>query len=191
MIYCSPRGNKSGTSAVYELLEYAYQVEHADRLPEIKKSIHGKPYFPELSGIHFSLSHSTTHVLCALSSSPVGCDIESPRKISARALEYFSTPEELALFEPLELWVLKESYVKLFGRTIASIRGLRLSREGGRIIVNPSHDNGGSSCREVIKAPDTSVSARLYRVGDKSGECGCTAAVCSFAEVLPDSVILV
>ena len=174
VIYYTPRGNRGGSAAVYELLEYAYRIEYGEPLPEIKRGFHGKPYFPGLPDVHFSLSHAATHVLCALASCPVGCDIESPRKISSRALEYFSTPDELLLFEPLELWVLKESYVKLYGQTIASIRDLRFSREG-----------------EVIIAPDTSVSARLYKVGGRDCNYECPAAVCCVAEVLPDSIILV
>jgi len=174
VIYCTPRGNRGGSAAVYELLEYAYRIEYGGELPEVRKGFHGKPYFPELHDVHFSLSHSAMHVLCALAGSPVGCDIESPRKISSRALEYFSTPDELLLFEPLELWVLKESYVKLYGQTIASIRDLRFSRERGEII-----------------APDISVSARLYRVGNCDSGYDCRAAVCSIAAALPDSVIFV
>ena len=170
MIYCTPRGNKGGSDAVYELLEHAYLAEYCGELPEIRKSIHGKPYFPDYPDIHFSLSHAMTHVLCALSGSPVGCDIESPRKISCRVLDFFATPEELSMFEPLELWVLKESYVKLYGRTIASIRGLRFSREGGKIIT-----------------PDVGVTARLYDIGKS----GCRAAVCCLDEIIPDSVLLI
>jgi len=169
MIYYTPRGNKSGSDAVYSLLEQAYRAEYDGDIPEIQKTFHGKPYFPECPNIHFSLSHAATHVLCALSHSPVGCDIESPRNISGRALTYFCSPEELLLFEPLDLWVLKESYVKLFGQTIASIRELRFSRESGRII-----------------APDISVSAQLYKVGESD----CRAAVCSLSEDLPDSIAL-
>ena len=168
VIYCKPRGEISGSAAVYALLEHAYQAEFGGELPEINKTFHGKPYFPGIPEVFFSLSHARTHVLCAISDSPVGCDIESPRIISQRALRFFSSPEELALFEPLELWVLKESYVKLFGQTIASIKNLRFSFDGERIIL-----------------PDSSVTARLYHVSD------CCAAVCSLGLNPPDSIELI
>ena len=167
-VYCAELGGKSGSEAVYALLDHAYQAEHNRSLPEIEKTPLGKPYFPEHPDIHFSLSHTRTHVLCALADSPVGCDIESPRKISSSAMRFFCTPEELALFEPLELWVLKESFVKLFGWTVASIRRLRFSRDG-----------------ETIIAPDSSVTARIYQVA------GCTAAVCGTSKMSCTSIELV
>ena len=160
MIYCTTRADTSGSRSVYALLEHAYRLNYEGDLPEVKKTFHGKPYFPDLPDVHFSLSHSSTHVLCALSGSPVGCDIESPRAISRRAIEYFCSAEELELFTPLELWVLKESYVKLFGKTIASIRDLRFSKHedgtpylsAGRVdgahSATPGHERGPAALTE-------------------------------------------
>ena len=195
MIYCTQRGKKSGSSAVYDLLAHAYHLEYGGELPETKKSYHGKPYFPYLPDIHFSLSHSVTHVLCALSDNPVGCDVESPRIISSKVLSYFGTPTELELFGPLELWVLKESYVKLYGRTIASIRDLRLSRYGDDIIVSAGRFSGdpfaGDSFTTVNKEdyPLTSEDGppvfKTYTIDD------CIAAVCSLSEDFHAPVIYV
>ena len=170
MIYCTARGERSGSEAVYALLDHAYRSEFGGVMPEIKKTSSGKPYFPVFPYIHFSLSHSKTHVLCALSKDPVGADIESPRKISRRTIDYFSKPEELLLFDPLDLWVLKESYIKLLGGTLPQIKKIRFSRESknGKII-----------------APDISVKARLYHVGD------CRAAVCMLGDEPPDSIEMI
>ena len=195
MTYCTQRGKKSGSSAVYDLLAHAYHLENGGELPEIKKSIHGKPYFPYSPGIHFSLSHSVTHVLCALSGNPVGCDIESPRMISNRVLTYFSTPAELELFEPLELWVLKESYVKLYGRTIASIRDLRLSRYGDDIVISAGRFSAdprsgvssatGNKEGHPLMSEDRSPVFKTYKIDD------CIAAVCSLSDDLSAPLIYV
>lgn len=168
IVYCTQLNGRGGSEAVYALLEHAFKKEYRADLPEIKKTSRGKPYFPGMPDIHFSLSHTKTHVLCVISDCPVGCDIESPREISERALGFFCSAEELSLFDPLDLWVLKESYIKLFGQTIAALRGLRFSRDGGRIIV-----------------PDTSVAARLYSVG------GCRAAVCCQGNIPVESIQLI
>ena len=168
VIYCASRGEFSGSEAVYALLGHAFQTVYGGALPDVRKTPRGKPFFPERSDIHFSLSHARTHVLCALSGNPVGCDLESPRVISQRALKFFCSADELSMFDPLDLWVLKESYVKLFGWTVASMRELRLSREGDRIV-----------------GPDETVLLRLYRVA------GCRAAVCSIGQIPPDSIELV
>ena len=168
-LICMPRGETDGSASVYALLEHAFRAEYGSALPEIKKTPNGKPYFPERPDIHFSLSHGKTHVLCALAHFPVGADIESPRHISERAVNYFALPEELALFDPLDLWVLKESYIKLTGSTLASVKTLRFTRKN-----------------EKITAPNESAVSKLYNVG------GCRAAVCAFCETpLPESIELI
>ena len=166
-IYCMPRGEKSGSEMVYALLGHAYNIHFREVLPVIEKTPNGKPYFPERSDIHFSLSHARTHVLCALSDKPVGADIESPRPISLRARRFFCSDAELELFDPLDLWVLKESYIKLHGLTLASMNEFRFSRDGARII-----------------APDVSVNSSLYHFD------GCSAAVCVMGEPPPESIEL-
>ena len=161
-------GVKAGSKAAYELLAYAFLTEYDEDLPEIKKTPNGKPYFPERPDIYFSLSHTKTHVLCVLSGFPVGADVESPRVISPRAVKFFCSAVEEALFDPLDLWVLKESYVKLIGGRLPSIKLLRFSRCNGQII-----------------APDATVASKLYRID------GCTAAVCSHGDSPPESIELI
>jgi len=167
VIYCTSCGESNGSEKVYSLLKLAYFANFGEDIPEIVKTKNGKPYFPDMPDRHFSLSHSRTHVLCALSDKPVGCDIESPRIITKQVIEYFSTPDELKMFDPLDLWVLKESYVKLFGLTFASIKKQRFTRDGNLII-----------------ASDKEVNSRLYSVSD------CCAAVCGYDQ-LPGSIILI
>ena len=167
-VYCAPRCGKNGSEAVYALLGYAFRLEYGECLPDIKKTSNGKPYFPDRPDVFFSLSHAKTHVACALSDFPVGVDIESPREISKRAIRFFCSDEELVLFDPLDLWVLKESYIKLIGGTLPSVKTLRFSRQNVRILP-----------------PDESVNSGLYHVD------GCVAAVSSLGGKLSDSIELV
>ena len=166
-LYCAPRGGVNGSEAVYSLLAYAFRTEYSEKLPVIAKTPNGKPYFQEIRDIHFSLSHSATHVFCALSDSPVGADIESPRQISTRALKFFCSSEELALFDPLDLWVLKESYLKLIGATLPEMRSIKFSLDNGKIV-----------------APEESVISKLYGID------GCRAAVSAYNITPPDSIEL-
>jgi len=184
MIYCTARGTNSGSEAVYALLEYALLREHGLPLPKICKTTHGKPYFPSFPDLHFSLSHTKTHVLCAVSTIPIGCDIESQRQISDRALKFFCSASELSLFDPLELWVLKESYIKLLGLTIASIRNLHLSRDGDRIVVDSEKD-GLFSFIPDGKQKNSPPVFQKFKIA------GCVAAVCTFGENPTDSVELI
>ena len=166
-IYCAPSLGQKGSPVVYALLEHAYRIEYGESPPEIKKTPNGKPFFPERPDVFFSLSHAKTHVACVLSDVPVGVDIESPREVSNRAVRFFCSEEELTLFEPLELWVLKESFIKLIGGTVASVKYLRFSRSNNEIIT-----------------PEKNVFSGLYYIE------GCTAAVSVLGGTPPGSVEL-
>ena len=120
---------------MYALLAFGFRREFGCDMPEIKKTPVGKPYFPTMPDIHFSLSHSQTHVLCGLSDRPIGVDIESPRVLRRRVIEFFTLPEEALLFAPLELWVLKESYIKLIGGSLPLVKTIRFTRHGEQIIA--------------------------------------------------------
>ena len=174
-IMCSPLCGGNGSAAVYSLLEQLYLVEYGAALPDIKKTPNGKPYFPDKPELFFSLSHARTHVLCALSDKPVGADIESPRQLCERVIRFFCSPEELSMFDPLDLWVLKESYIKLVGGTLPMVKELRFSR---RIDELPD----ANSRNDIFIASDESCSSRLYRIGD------CRAAISTHGGDLPDTI---
>ena len=86
---------------------------------------YGKPFFPALPDFHFSLSHSGERVLCAVSASPVGCDIEEAKRYDPAIAQRFFHPDESALLFSLpeeeqteafyRLWTCKESFIKAIG----------------------------------------------------------------------------
>jgi 4'-phosphopantetheinyl transferase len=86
----------------------------------------GKPYFPSLPDLHFSLSHSGDIVACAFHGQPVGLDLQiyTECRREAIARRYFH-PEEYAFLERtgfkdfFPIWATKESYVKYTGAGIA------------------------------------------------------------------------
>ena len=166
-LFCAPLGKRGGSATVYSLLEFAFIREFGGAMPEIVRTPNGKPFFQKRPEIHFSLSHAKTHVFCVLSSHPVGADIESPRHISDRAVRFFCSTAELSFFTPLELWVLKESYVKLVDANLAAVRTLRFSLENGKIVP-----------------PDTTTNSKLYRI------CDCCAAVSSYNCDLPETCFI-
>lgn len=182
-IYCAPRGETSGSAAVRSLLERAFRNDYVGAFPVIKKTPNGKPYFPGRPEVHFSLSHTKTHVLCAISDVPVGADIEAPRNISARAIGFFCSPEELSIFDPLDLWVLKESCVKLFGGTLTSVKNLRFSRSGDSIYLIANNDYRLSAAGYI--SSDKNVVSSLYSFDN------CRAAVSCFGGKLPTSIELI
>ena len=83
---------------------------------------------PQLVGgpeLHFSVSHSGDHWVCAFGPQPVGLDLQQHRPCRAEALaRRFFHPEEVAWLEGqgfseeafYQIWTAKESFVKWSGR---------------------------------------------------------------------------
>lgn len=114
---------------------------------EIVRGENGKP---EIEGFYFNLSHAKDYVICAVSDSPVGCDIEAVKEAPLRIAErYFSEREKEKLSKTAgveeksdlfyRMWTIKESYLKMTG-------------EGLQVPLN---------CVEVILGEDI----KIYRDG--------------------------
>lgn len=93
-------------------------------------SAYGKPSCPTLP-LFFSLSHSGNYAACAVSTRPVGLDLEQIRPLRPALLHIFSDGErawvgaDAARFA--QLWTAKESLVKCRGAALGSLRRLPLS----------------------------------------------------------------
>ena len=109
---------------------------------EIAENEHGKPYLPGYPKIHFSLSHSGDRVMCAVSQTKVGCDVEETGDTEAdiRRIGYIArclteSERKLALADPADfyrIWTLKESFVKLTGQ------GLLIPLSSFEITLDPT-----------------------------------------------------
>lgn len=87
----------------------------------------GKPYLPEYQNLNFNLSHSENFVMCAVSGSAVGCDVEKIDDKDFRlAKRFFHENEYKKIFENknyavqqelfFDYWTLKESFIKTIGK---------------------------------------------------------------------------
>lgn len=91
-----------------------------------RRSSSGKPECSGCSSVQFSISHSQSDIMCALSNAPVGVDIEHIGPLPYRAIAHrfftygeccalFNTPDAFQLRYFYRLWTLKESYFKMRG----------------------------------------------------------------------------
>lgn len=117
------------TGSWQNLLTHILKTEYSiSPLPELARTEEGKPYFPSLSDLQFNISHSKGVVLCALSSRPVGVDIEEIRPRRDSLPRYALSSQEYEDYEALgadwpafyTLWTRKEAWCKYTGQ------GLRL-----------------------------------------------------------------
>ena len=115
-VFCAPRDVFDEKASARRLLAQAYAEVLDEPLPTMCTTKQGKPFFAVRPDIHVSLSHSREYVLCALSDTPIGIDIEKVRPIKQGLDERVRSPEERACFDFFSSWVLKESFIKWQGR---------------------------------------------------------------------------
>ena len=112
----------------YQLLKQglreAYGIEEN---PVFEYGPHGKPTIVGHPDIHFNLSHCREAAVCALSSQPVGIDVERIRRYDRHLIEYTMNDAEIRDIEAapdparhfIRLWTMKEAVLKLTGEGIA------------------------------------------------------------------------
>jgi 4'-phosphopantetheinyl transferase len=92
---------------------------------------YGKPFLLDEPGIHFNISHAGKYVVCAVSDTPVGIDVETTdhKGIMEVAKRYF-TEDELLYVQSFQtkaaqqkafstIWTMKEAYIKRDGRGLS------------------------------------------------------------------------
>ncbi|NLF34552.1 MAG: 4'-phosphopantetheinyl transferase superfamily protein [Clostridiales bacterium] len=115
----------------------------------VRRAEQGKPYFPNMPALFFSISHSGGFWMCAFSSRPVGLDLQRHQPCNRAALSRrFFHPEEDKFLRQCDyraffpVWSAKESYVKFTGQgivsglgsfSVADGRALRSTVNGARL----------------------------------------------------------
>ena len=115
---------------VYKLLGDAACKVYSISMPKILKDKNGKPFFEGREDINFSLSHSGDYVMCALSDEPVGADIQEIKQLSPQMIKRVFTEGELNNADPINLWCLKESFIKLQGLLDRQYSKIEFIRDG-------------------------------------------------------------
>ncbi len=141
------------------LLRYAVAEVWGCEMPAIARNSRGKPFFVGAEKMHFSLSHTKTHVLAAVSEYPVGADIETLREYK-KDFERLFSPGMLSDFGYFGGWTLREAVFKLRGE--GSLRSMDLRLENGAVV-----------------SPYEGVRCRLYSLD------GCVAAAAAWEGDFP------
>lgn len=91
------------------------------------RAANGKPIVSRLP-YHFNVTHSGSFAACAVDTAPVGIDLETPRPFREALAKRVCCPQEEAFLYPdgrfdemrfLELWTVKEAYMKYTGTGLA------------------------------------------------------------------------
>ena len=96
-------------------------------MPQFEYNEHGKPFLKNYPGVFFSLSHCKAGIVCVVSTSDIGVDIECmERKVDEKLIRYVCNPQECqTIFSAtspeqkfLEYWTRKEALSKYLGTGI-------------------------------------------------------------------------
>ena len=130
--------------------KYGFSADH------VITDANGKPL---CEGIYFNISHSGEYVLCAVSETPVGCDIEKAENAPFEIADSVFLPSERNYIAEAQnsvdrsrrffmLWTMKESYIKMTGEGL----GKSLSR----IEIDPE--------KRTVTRDSTAVRCRLFHM---------------------------
>ena len=112
------------------LLSYALKKNGFDESKlNVKINEYGKPYFANMNNLFFSISHTATTAVCAISDNEIGVDIEQTDRSNLKLAKRFFSDKDNELINNsdneektfTELWTKKESYAKFKGTTLESV----------------------------------------------------------------------
>lgn len=116
-------GRKTCAAAYLLLCEGLRKEYGIEEKPVFTYGKHGKPVIVGRPDIHFNLSHCREAALCAVSTHPIGVDVESIRPYKESLARYTMNDEELAAIAAsdnparmfIRFWTMKEAVLKLTG----------------------------------------------------------------------------
>lgn len=124
IIYTSRNVSREGSRplAVSCVRSYCSEFDISSGNLELSTTKKGKPYFPFHSSLGFSISHSETLWVCAVSIGAVGIDVQRQKTLRGNGISqrFFSCEEQkFAEFHGLngffQIWAAKEAYTKYLG----------------------------------------------------------------------------
>ena len=150
---CPARTKAHGSAWGVSLLAYAVRAVWGIDLPETAELPGGKPYFPACPQLHFSVSHTRTAALVAVSAAPVGADVEQVRPLHP-AMARRLAQADCGDLQPFELWTLRESWFKLTGA--GDLRTIPFRRTDGAIIPPEAGVPDADELKDLLTLTDAS-----------------------------------
>lgn len=120
ILKCGETDKKAISKKAYDfVISKAKELIKTDDNLEICTDENGKPYFKKHPDFHFNISHSEDIIAVAMSSAPVGVDIEKLRDVNPKIAERHFTEKEKSYVKTnadfFYVWTRKEAYLKKTG----------------------------------------------------------------------------
>ena len=169
--YESLRREESRQTSLRAGLLYAYAMRQwgVDPAAEVTVLPAGKPVLARREDLFFSLSHSDTWAMCAVSNKPVGADIQRRRPVKDSMARWFH-PSERSRLETLSGDAWEAEFFRLWTRKEAWVKAV-------------SEEKTLSLAAEDVLHPAPGLFFRDYALPG-----GCQAAVCALEEDIHEPV---
>lgn len=137
---------------------------------ELNFNRYGKPLLQGNETLHFNNTHSVSWAVSAISSVPIGVDMEQIGEVHLEIAERFFSPQEyndLLLHKEgearqkyfFDLWTLKESYIKATGMGLyLSLSSFTIRKNNERIELNTQNEFKVCYFRQYAIDPDYRLS---------------------------------
>ena len=151
LVFLKDKKLSLGVEVLFKKLLIENNIFSSDEIPPVKISERGKPFFDTDNTdrkIFFNMSHSGEKIMCAVSDSLVGCDIEkiswSREECITIAKRFFNEAEynflqaldaEQVPVEFYKLWTAKEAFAKCYDLPLSDILSKDISGEDSKIIT--------------------------------------------------------
>ena len=121
------KNKKTNYVLAYIILWFALEKNNiSTTAPRFKYEKNFKPSLIDNNKVFFNISHTKSAVVCAISSNPIGVDIEKKRNISIKLAKKICTKKEYLMFSKAKdknytfffIWTRKESFCKKNGNSI-------------------------------------------------------------------------
>ncbi|MDP4182207.1 MAG: 4'-phosphopantetheinyl transferase superfamily protein [Bacillota bacterium] len=149
-----------------------------------EKNEFGKPYLLNNVDFHFNISHSGGWIVCATDSMPVGIDVETIKTVDLKLAERFFSKIEFSFISSkkeadrldhfIEIWTLKESYIKACGKGLSiPLDSFAIKIDSNNILIETENE-----LKECF--------FKRYHIDN-----GYKMAVCSLQSIFPENVAIV
>jgi len=127
-------------------LRYDYGINIEDLI--IRKNKYGKPFIRNRDNLYYNVSHSENIVVCVISSNKIGVDISYVKDVNINVAKQFCNEDEFRYItlssdykkSLFKIFSLKESYIKMLGRSLMDIKNVEVIMDGNLLTVKSKHN---------------------------------------------------
>ena len=142
--------NRKLTVMGYILLKNGLKNDYDIDIEEliIKENKYGKPIITNINNLYYNISHSKDMVVCAISDKEIGIDVSYIKNVNIKLAKQFCNKEEVKYITSskgylrtlFKIFSLKESYIKMLGKSLMDIKNIEVITGGNSLTIKSEYN---------------------------------------------------